>query len=190
MAGIQKTILIGNLGKDPEIRYVKGRDGEDTAVSTVNIAVTDYTGKNTEWFPCVFWGRQAETLVEYCKKGSKVYVEGTMQTRTWQDKEGNERSRPEWRVATMQMLSNKREEGETGETGGTNVQSAPAGNGRASSSKSSPTPISQRSPGYSPSVRPTQSKTPRKPIARIEEPEAEDDDFLAVGAEDPEEDFR
>src|SRR2546429_9623008 len=94
MASVNKVILIGNLGRDPETRYTTGGD----AVTNIRIATTD-TWKDkagekqekTEWHSVVFFGRQAEIAGEYLKKGRQIYVEGRLQTRKWQDKEGRER---------------------------------------------------------------------------------------------------
>ena len=94
MASVNKVILVGNLGRDPETRYTTGGD----AVTNIRVATTDtWKDKNgekqekTEWHTVVFFGRQAEIAGEYLKKGRQVYVEGRLQTRKWQDKEGQDR---------------------------------------------------------------------------------------------------
>ena len=110
MASVNKVILIGNLGKDPETRYTTG--GE--AVTNIRIATTD-TWKDkagekqekTEWHGVVFFGRQAEIAAEYLKKGRQVYVEGRLQTRKWQDKEGQDRYTTEIVADRMQMLGSR-----------------------------------------------------------------------------------
>jgi len=94
MASINKVILIGNLGRDPETRYLP--DGG--AVTNISVATTDVwkdksgeKQERTEWHRVAFFGRLAEIAGEYLKKGSPVYIEGRLQTRKWQDKEGQDR---------------------------------------------------------------------------------------------------
>ena len=100
-------ILVGNLGGDPQIRYTPN----GTAVANFNIATTErFTNKNgekesrTEWHRIVAWGRLAEICNEYLKKGKQVYVEGRIQTRQWEDKEGGKRTSYEIIANTMVML--------------------------------------------------------------------------------------
>lgn len=110
MASVNKAILIGNLGKDPEVRYMPS--GE--AIANITLATTD-TWKDksgekqekTEWHRVSFFGRLAEIVGEYLKKGSQVYVEGRIQTRKWQDKEGQDRYTTEIVADRMQMLGGK-----------------------------------------------------------------------------------
>ncbi|HUW25768.1 MAG TPA: single-stranded DNA-binding protein [Gallionella sp.] len=110
MASVNKAILIGNLGKDPEVRYMPS--GE--AIANITLATTD-TWKDksgekqekTEWHRVSFFGRLAEIVGEYLKKGSPVYVEGRIQTRKWQDKEGQDRYTTEIVADRMQMLGGK-----------------------------------------------------------------------------------
>ena len=108
MASVNKVILVGNLGKDPELRYLP--DG--SAVAGVSIATTEsWKGKSgekqekTEWHRVSFFGKLAEIAGQYLKKGSQVYVEGRIQTRKWQDKEGQDRYTTEIVADRMQMLS-------------------------------------------------------------------------------------
>jgi single-strand DNA-binding protein len=111
MASVNKVILVGNLGKDPEIRYMT--NGE--AVANVTIATTESwkdktTGEKkelTEWHRLVFRSKLAEIVGQYLKKGSAVYVEGRIRTRKWQDKEGQERYTTEIDVREMQMLGGR-----------------------------------------------------------------------------------
>ncbi len=91
---VNKVILIGNLGQDPELRSTSGGQ----PVATLRVATTDkYKDRDgnlqerTEWHTVVVWGRQAETVNQYCKKGKQLYIEGRLQTRKWQDKEGKDR---------------------------------------------------------------------------------------------------
>ncbi|MDT0636073.1 single-stranded DNA-binding protein [Spectribacter hydrogenoxidans] len=109
--GINKAILIGNLGADPEVRYTAG----GTAVANVNLATSDQwkdkqSGEmqdRTEWHRLVFFGRMAEIAGEYLKKGSKIYVEGRIQTRKWQGQDGQDRFTTEIVANDMQMLDGR-----------------------------------------------------------------------------------
>ncbi len=111
MAGINKVILIGNLGRDPEVRYTP--DG--TAVANFSIATSDtWTDKasgekreRTEWHRIVAWRRLGEICGEYLSKGRQVYIEGKIQTREWEDKEGVKRYTTEIVADQMQMLGPK-----------------------------------------------------------------------------------
>ena len=113
MASLNKVMLIGNLGRDPEVRYMPNGD----AVANLAIATTDnWKDKNgekqerTEWHRVVMYGRQAEIAGEYLKKGRPVYIEGRLQTRKWQDQQGNERYTTEIIADRMQMLGGREEE--------------------------------------------------------------------------------
>ena len=110
MASVNKVILVGNLGRDPETRYTTSGD----AVTNIRVATTDtWKDKNgekqerTEWHTVVFFGRQAEIAGEYLKKGKQVYIEGRLQTRKWQDKEGQDRYTTEIVADRMQMLGSR-----------------------------------------------------------------------------------
>jgi single-strand DNA-binding protein len=115
MAGINKVILVGNLGQDPDVRYTP--DGK--AITNITIATSEqWTDKNsgqkqekTEWHRIVFFGSIAGIAGEYLKKGSKVYIEGKLQTRKWQDKTGQDRWTTEIVVSgfggVMQMLDSR-----------------------------------------------------------------------------------
>lgn len=110
MASVNKVILVGNLGRDPETRYTTSGD----AVTNIRVATTDtWKDKNgdkqekTEWHTVVFFGRQAEIAGEYLKKGRQVYIEGRLQTRKWQDKEGQDRYSTEIVADRMQMLGSR-----------------------------------------------------------------------------------
>ncbi|RKY65186.1 MAG: single-stranded DNA-binding protein [Candidatus Latescibacterota bacterium] len=108
--GVNKAILVGNLGADPELRYTpSGRP-----VATFRIATTDvWTDANgerqerTEWHRIVAWDRLAEICGEYLRKGSKVYIEGRIQTRTWEDQNGVQRYTTEIVARDMRMLDTK-----------------------------------------------------------------------------------
>ncbi len=109
--GVNKVILIGNLGADPETRYTP--DGR--AITNVRIATTEtwqdrQTGERqerTEWHRVVFFGRLAEIAAEYLRKGSRVYVEGRLQTRKWQGQDGQDRYTTEIVANDMQMLDSR-----------------------------------------------------------------------------------
>ncbi len=113
MAGINKVILVGNLGKDPEVRYLEG----GTAVANFPIATSEtYKDRNsgekktnTEWHNIVLWRGLAEIAEKYLKKGAQVYIEGKLQTRQWQDKDGNNRYTTEVVGNNLQMLGRKDE---------------------------------------------------------------------------------
>jgi len=107
MASINKVMLIGNLGRDPEVKYTQS----GTAVANLNVATnevwTDKAGQKqerTEWHRVVVWGKQAQVVSEYLSKGKQVYVEGALQTRSWDDREGNKRYTTEIRATRVLML--------------------------------------------------------------------------------------
>ena len=115
MASVNKVILIGNLGADPESRFFP--DG--TQVCNVRLATTE-TWKDkasgerreaTEWHPLVFRSKLAEIAAQHLKKGSQIYVEGSLKTRKWQDKSGQDRYTTEVQVAELKMLGGKRDDG-------------------------------------------------------------------------------
>lgn len=107
MAGVNKVILVGNLGRDPEVRYTKSGQ----AVASFSLATSEkWKGKdgndeeNTEWHRIVAWGKLGEIFGEYLEKGKQVYIEGKLQTREWDDKDGNKRSTTEIVAHNMTML--------------------------------------------------------------------------------------
>jgi len=116
MASVNKVIIVGNLGADPETRYMPSGD----AVTNIRVATTDRwkdkasgeMKEATEWHRIAFFGRLAEIAGEYLKKGSQVYVEGSLRTRKWQDKEGQDRYSTEIRGDVMQMLGPRAGSGE------------------------------------------------------------------------------
>jgi len=130
--GVNKVILVGNLGQDPELRYT----GSGTAVCNIRLATNesykDASGEwveRTEWHSVVAWARLAEICNEYLKKGSQVYFEGSLQTRQWEDKDGNTRYTTEIKAKEMMMLSGR------GMDGGSSF-----GSSSPASSMSSPAP--------------------------------------------------
>ena len=140
--GVNKVILVGNLGKDPEMRYT----ADSKAVANLTIATSEsWKDKNTgqqqektEWHRVVAFGRLAEIMGEYLKKGSQVYIEGKIVTRKWQDQQGQDRYTTEVVAKDLQML------GSTGNQGGSQSQGAQSQNqhvpqgGRAPSQQGAP----------------------------------------------------
>jgi single-strand DNA-binding protein len=120
--GVNKVILVGNLGNDPDMRYTAG----GAAVANISIATAESwrdkesgeQQERTEWHRVVFFGRLAEIVGEYLRKGSQIYVEGRLQTRKWTDKEGQDRYTTEIVANEMQMLGGK-------SGGSANYESAP-----------------------------------------------------------------
>jgi single-strand DNA-binding protein len=111
MASVNKVIIVGNLGADPETRYTPGGD----AITNIRVATTDKwkdkasgeMKEATEWHRIAFFGRLAEVAGEYLKKGSQVYIEGSLRTRKWQDKDGQDRYSTDIRADVMQMLGRR-----------------------------------------------------------------------------------
>ncbi len=131
---VNKVILVGRLGRDPETRYTGGGQ----AVANFSVA-TDETYKDkagdrqkrTEWHKIVVWGKQAEIAQQYLKKGSLVFIEGRIQSREWQDKEGQKRTSFEIVASNFRMLGGRGDGGGSGSGGGgsraeEHDQSAPA----------------------------------------------------------------
>ena len=122
MASVNKVILVGNLGADPEIRYLPSGD----AIANIRLATTDrYKDKAsgefkeaTEWHRVAFFGRLAEIVGEYLKKGSSVYIEGRLRTRKWQGQDGQDRYSTEIVAEQMQMLGGRGGSGGGGMGGG------------------------------------------------------------------------
>ncbi|MBS12577.1 MAG: single-stranded DNA-binding protein [Gemmatimonadetes bacterium] len=144
--GVNKVILIGNVGSDPELKYTNNGAG----VSNFSVATNEsWMDKNTnerqertEWHRIVAWGRLAEICNQYLRKGSKVYIEGRLQTRSWEDQNGQKRYTTEIVAAEMQMLDS-REDGAGGgygggEGGGGYAQQQPAGGAPQGSPQGAP----------------------------------------------------
>jgi single-strand DNA-binding protein len=146
--GVNKVILVGNLGQDPETRYMPSGG----AVTNVSIATSEtWKDKNsgqmqerTEWHRVVFFNRLAEIAGEYLKKGTKVYVEGSLRTRKWQDQSGNDRYTTEIVANEMQMLDSRGGSGSGSDDGFSGydqmpeAQMAPSQPSSGGSSNSSP----------------------------------------------------
>ena len=118
-SGINKVILVGNLGQDPEVKYTAG----GAAVTTLSLATSDSwkdkeTGSDqerTEWHRVVFFNKPAETIGQYVRKGQQLYVEGRLQTRKWQDKDGNDKYTTEILGNEMNMLGGRQSSSDSGE---------------------------------------------------------------------------
>ncbi len=139
--GINKVIIVGNLGQDPELRYT----GSGTAVCNLRIATNesykDASGEwvdRTEWHSVVAWARLAEICNEYLKKGSQVYIEGSLQTRNYDDKDGITRYTTEIKAREMMMLGGRGDGGGFGgASSGGDRQTASVGAGAPASTSSS-----------------------------------------------------
>jgi len=115
MASVNKVIIVGNLGADPEMKYTQN----NTPVTTFRVATTDRwrdkgsgeMQERTEWHRVVAWGRLGEICGQYLRKGKQVYIEGRLQTRSWDDAEGQKRYMTEVVAQTMQMLGRAGEDG-------------------------------------------------------------------------------
>ncbi len=137
--GINKVILIGNLGQDPEVRYMPNGG----AVCNITVATSEtWKDKNTgeqqektEWHRVVMFRRLAEIAGEYLKKGSKVYLEGKLQTRKWQDQQGQDRYTTEVVADEMQMLDSR---GGSGDFGGRSASAPPQGQPQAAAAQKAP----------------------------------------------------
>jgi single-strand DNA-binding protein len=155
MASVNKVIIVGNLGRDPEIRYMPSGD----AIANIAVA-TSYKSKDrnsgeqkelTEWHRISFFGRLAEIVGQYLKKGSSVYVEGRLQTRKYTDKDGIERYATDIIAENMQMLGGR--QGMGGDSGyGGGDSSFGGGDGGYDAAPSRPAPQRQAPPA--PAARP------------------------------------
>lgn len=111
---LNKVMLIGNVGKDPEVRYLEGNGPNATKVATLTLATTeryrDRSGEpreNTEWHNIVAWRNSADIVEKYVRKGTQLYVEGKLRTRSWTDQSGNKRYTTEINVDNLQLLGRK-----------------------------------------------------------------------------------
>jgi single-strand DNA-binding protein len=162
MASVNKVILVGNLGADPETRYAPSGD----AICNVRIATTDTwrdkaSGEKreaTEWHRVVFFGKLAEIAGQYLKKGSQIYVEGSLRTRKWQDKEGRDQYTTEIRADQMQMLGSRQGMG----GGGGDYQRSSGGGGGYDQGGDdfAPAPRQQSGGGNRPQQRPAPQPAP------------------------------
>ncbi|MGC6392869.1 single-stranded DNA-binding protein [Pasteurella multocida] len=143
MAGVNKVIIVGNLGNDPDVRTMPNGD----AVAKISVATSEsWIDKNTnerktqtEWHSIVFYRRQAEICGQYLKKGSKVYVEGRLKTRKWQDQNGQDRYTTEIQGDVLQMLDSRQD---------SQPQQAPAPQNNAYASAKSGKPVQQQADNF------------------------------------------
>lgn len=152
MASVNKVILIGNLGADPESRFAPSGD----AICNIRLATTEnWRDKNTgerreatEWHRVTFYGKLAEIAGQYLRKGSQVYIEGSLRTRKWQDQSGQDRYTTEIRADEMKMLG-RREGGDASMRGNDGGYDAPAAAPRQQAPAAAPRPQSQPAPSSS-----------------------------------------
>ncbi len=138
--GVNKVILVGNLGKDPETRYMPS----GSAVTNLTLATSESwkdkqsgeAQERTEWHKVAMFGRLAEIAAEYLRKGSQIYIEGKLRTRKWQDKEGKDRWTTEIVADEMQMLGSKGGGGASASAGSMGGAGAASGGGGGSASGS------------------------------------------------------
>ncbi|MCY4638358.1 MAG: single-stranded DNA-binding protein [Acidobacteria bacterium] len=139
MGSVNKVILVGNLGRDAELRYTPG----GAAVANFSLATTEtWTDKNsgqrqehTEWHRVDIWGKRAEALQQHLTKGLRIYVEGSLRTRQWEDRDGNKRSSTDIRADRIEFLDSR------GEGGGRRAE------GAGESRSQAPAPSEQGAPG-------------------------------------------
>lgn len=131
MSSLNKAMIIGRLGQDPDVKYTQS----NTAVANLSVATNErYKDNNgefqerTEWHRVVAWGRLAEICQQYLRKGSLIYIEGPIQTRQWEDKDGQKRYTTEIRALQMTMLDSR------GDSGGGGGQQQPSSGGSQMSS--------------------------------------------------------
>ncbi|TCK05970.1 single-stranded DNA-binding protein [Marinobacterium mangrovicola] len=156
--GINKVILVGNLGGDPEVRYMPSGN----AVTNVTLATSEswkdrqsgQQQERTEWHRVVFFNRLAEIAGEYLRKGSKVYVEGSLRTRKWQGQDGQDRYTTEIVASEMQMLDSR-----GGDAGGGYSQPDPMGYGQPQGQPQGQ-PRQQQRPAPAPQQQPQQPSAP------------------------------
>lgn len=154
MASVNKVILVGNLGRDPETRYAPNGD----AICNISVATTD-TWKDrasgekkeqTEWHRVSFYGKLAEVAGQYLRKGRQVYIEGSLRTRKWQDKDGQDRYTTEIRADVMQMLGTREGMGDAPLRGGEDYDQREPRESRETreAPRSRPQPSSPASSGF------------------------------------------
>jgi single-strand DNA-binding protein len=139
MASVNKVILVGNLGRDPELRYTQSGQAVVNFTLATNENYTKKSGEReerTEWHRVIAWARTAELCAEYLAKGRTVYVEGRLQTREWEDREGQKRRTTEIVAQTVQFLGGRGGAGGGGGGGG----QRPSGAGEAAAGSSAPPP--------------------------------------------------
>lgn len=199
---LNKVMLIGNVGSDPEVRYLENNPqnpGNNAKVATIRLATTeryrDRNGEqreNTEWHTVVLWRNNADVAEKYVHKGSQIYIEGKLRTRQWTDQTGNKRYTTEVVADTLQLLG-KRPEGENGQGGyqggyAAQPQGQPAYQGQPAQQYAPAQPAYQASaqPGYQPqapaqyagAAQPAPAAQPVNPAYQGPMPAAEPTDDL------------
>lgn len=130
MAGVNKAILVGNLGRDPELRHTQSGQAVVNFTLATSETWTDKSGERverTEWHRVVVWGKTGEMCAQYLSKGRTVYVEGRIQTREWEDKDGNKRYTTEINAQTVNFIGPR---GSSGDSGGGDFASGSRSGGR------------------------------------------------------------
>jgi single-strand DNA-binding protein len=152
---VNKVILVGRLGRDPETRFTGGGQ----AVANFSLATDEtYKDKNgerqkrTEWHKITVWGKQAEIAQQYLKKGSLVYVEGRIQTREWQDKEGQKRTSYDIVANNFRMLGGRADGAAAGASAGASAHSGGFGGGRSADPEMEGAPAGDESAGHGPEI--------------------------------------
>ena len=177
--GINKVIILGNLGQDPETRYMPNGN----AVTNISIATSEtwqdkQSGQNqerTEWHRVVFFNRLAEIAGEYLRKGSKVYVEGSLRTNKWQDQSGNDRYTTEIVASEMQMLDSRgdNQQNQNGGMGG--YSQMPEGQQQQQAPRQAPAP--QQTPQYSQPAQQAQQQPVQQPAQQPSAPSPASSEF-------------
>ena len=171
MASVNKVILVGNLGRDPEVRTFPNGD----RVANVTIATTDkWKDKQsnemkeaTEWHRIVFNGRLAEIVEQYLRKGAQIYVEGSLRTRKWTDKDGQEKYTTEIRADQMQMLGSRQGMGDpSGQDDGYGGGGGAYGGGSGGGGYSRPAPASRP---QAPAPAQRQAPAPSRPTSGFDD---------------------
>lgn len=179
--GVNKVIVVGNLGNDPEVRYMPNGN----AVANISIATSeswkDQQGQQqerTEWHRVTMYRRLAEIAGEYLKKGSQVFIEGKLQTRKWQDQQGNDRYTTEIIADNMQMMGSSGGQGGGGQGGGQNPQGAQGGQG-GSYQQRPPQQSSGGQGGYNQNAQAPQApKQAPQQAPKMSEPDIDFDDDI------------
>ncbi len=155
---LNKVMLIGNVGRDPEVRYIDAQSGQGRKVAQFTLATTeryrDRSGvmqENTEWHNIVVWGPQADVVEKYVKKGTQLYIEGRIRTRSWTDQSGNKRYTTEINADNIQLLGRRDE------------SVAPSNAAYAGQPKPAGTPAGQN--GYNPTPAPVAAAGPTNNFA-------------------------
>jgi single-strand DNA-binding protein len=141
MAGVNKAILVGNLGRDPELRQTPNGQSVVNFTLATSENWTDKSGERqerTEWHRIVVWGRTAEMCNQYLSKGRTVYIEGRIQTREWEDKDGNKRYTTEINAQTVQFIGPRQDGG--GGSGGSSYSGGSYSGGQSSGPDMDPGP--------------------------------------------------